>query len=402
MDIALWLTLILLGAKLGGHVATRLRQPSVLGELIFGLILGNLPHLGITHFAPMAQSPDLDLLAKLGVLLLLFQVGLESTVRQMLQIGRVALRVAFIGVLVPFILGYLVAMWLLPSAPVAVLAFVAATLTATSVGITARVLRDLNQAQSVEARVILAAAVIDDVLGLLVLAVVSGAIAASGGGHSLHISDLLLLLAKAAGFLIGALALGVWLAPRVLRWASHLHGQGALQAIGLSLCFLASYAADAMGLAAIVGAFAAGLILEDVHYSDFVARGERGLDELVKPIADFLVPVFFVVMGLRTDLATLAEPGALVLALGLTVAAVVGKQVCGLVAGKGLNRLTIGIGMIPRGEVGLIFANVGLSLQIGGKPVLQPSTYAAIVLMVMLTTLLTPPLLRWSTGRSCR
>jgi len=398
--IALWLALILLGAKLGGHVATRLRQPSVLGELIFGLILGNLPHLGVTYFAAMAHSPDLDLLAHLGVLILLFQVGLESTVRQMLQIGRVALRVAFVGVLVPFILGYLVAFWLMPTAPVAVLAFVAATLTATSVGITARVLRDLNQAQSIEAHVILAAAVIDDVLGLLVLAVVSGAIAALGGGGSLHIVDLLLLLAKAAGFLIGALALGVWLAPRVLRWASRLHGQGALQSIGLSLCFLASYAADAMGLAAIVGAFAAGLILEDVHYSDFIARGEKGLDDLLKPIADFLVPVFFVVMGLRTDLSALAEPGALALALGLTIAAIAGKQVCGLVAGKGLNRLTIGIGMIPRGEVGLIFANVGLSLQIDGKAVLQPSTYAAVVLMVMLTTLLTPPLLRWSTGRS--
>lgn len=399
MNIALWLTLILLGAKLGGHLATRLRQPSVLGELIFGLILGNLPHLGVTYFAAMAQSRDLDLLAELGVLLLLFQVGLESTVRQMLQIGRVAFRVAAVGVVVPFVLGYWVALWLLPTAEVAVLAFVAATLTATSVGITARVLRDLNQAQTPEAQVILAAAVIDDVLGLLVLALVSGAIAALGGGRPLQATDLLVLLAKAGGFIVGALALGVGLAPRVLRWASRLHGQGALQAVGLAMCFFLSFAAQSIGLAAIVGAFAAGLILEDVHYSDFVARGERGLDDLVKPIADFLVPVFFVVMGLRTDLATLAEPGALSLALGLTAAAVIGKQVCGLVAGKGLNRFTIGIGMIPRGEVGLIFANVGLSLQIGGKPVLQPSTYAAIVLMVMWTTLLTPPLLRWSTGR---
>jgi Kef-type K+ transport system membrane component KefB len=177
--------------------------------------------------------------------------------------------------------------------------------------------------------------------------------------------------------------------------------RGVLLAGGLAFCFFLSWASAAIGLAPIVGAFAAGLVLEDVHYRDFVDRGEHGLEELVAPISSFLVPVFFVLMGMRTDLSALARPGVLLLAAGLTAAAILGKQACSLgVVGGGVNRFVVGLGMIPRGEVGLIFANIGLGLTIGGHPVVDQATYAAVVIVVLVTTLVTPPALRFGMGRS--
>jgi len=152
-----------------------------------------------------------------------------------------------------------------------------------------------------------------------------------------------------------------------------------------------------------VGAFAAGLVLEDMHYKEFKDRGEHTLEELIKPISGFLAPVFFVLMGMRTDLRAFAAPGVLGLALALTLAAIVGKQACSLgVWRPGIDRLTVGIGMIPRGEVGLIFANIGLGLQIDGHPVVNRNTFSAIVVMVILTTLLTPFGLKLSLGRKRR
>jgi Kef-type K+ transport system membrane component KefB len=173
-----------------------------------------------------------------------------------------------------------------------------------------------------------------------------------------------------------------------------------LLAVGLAFCFVLAWCADAIGLAPIIGAFAAGLVLEDLHYREFVGRGERTLEELIEPIASFLVPVFFVVMGARTDLRAFAAPGVLGLGSALTVAAIAGKQLCALgVTGKGLNRLAVGIGMIPRGEVGLIFANVGLTLLVNGQPVIDRNVFSAVVIMVIATTAITPPALKWSFSR---
>jgi Kef-type K+ transport system membrane component KefB len=268
------------------------------------------------------------------------------------------------------------------------------------VGITARVLGDLGHSRSKEARIILGAAVLDDVLGLVVLAVVTGTIAGADTGDPFSWGLVGLTLGKATVFLVGALVLGLYLSPRLFSLASRLRARGVLLAVGLSCCFLLSWLADAIGLAPIVGAFAAGLVLEDVHYRDFVSRGEQGLETLVRPISSFLVPVFFVLMGLRTDLRAFAQPGVLGLAAALTVAAIVGKQACSLgVIGPGVDRLTVGLGMIPRGEVGLIFANIGLALMLGGQRILDQSTFSAVVVMVILTTLVTPPALRWSLGR---
>ncbi len=237
-------------------------------------------------------------------------------------------------------------------------------------------------------------------LGLIILAVVSGSIVAAGQGTTLSIGAVTWVAAKATVFLVGALWLGVSLAPRAFALAATLRTGGVLLSIGLSFCFLLAWLADWIELAPIVGAFAAGLILENVHYRDFVNRGERPLEDLVRPLTDFLAPIFFVLMGLRTDLAALAQPDALGLAAALTLAAVVGKQLCSLgVRTPGVNRLAVGIGMIPRGEVGLIFANVGAGLTLNGSPIIDARTFSALVLMVIVTTLVTPPAFRWSVRR---
>jgi Kef-type K+ transport system membrane component KefB len=400
---ALFLAIVLVAAKLGGDLATRLRQPPVLGELVAGVVLGNLTLIGLDWFEQIEADPSIEFLSRLGVLVLLFEVGLESTVRQMLRVGLSSLLVAVVGVLVPFGLGWLVGAWLLPGASSYVHAFIGATLCATSVGITARVLKDLGWSQSEEARIILGAAVIDDVLGLVVLAVVSGTILAADQGTSLSYGAIAAIVGKAAVFLVLALALGVVLAPRLLHVASFLRARGVLLAVGLALCFSMSWLASAIGLAAIVGAFAAGLILESVHYRDFVDRGEHGLEELVEHVSSFLVPFFFVLMGMRTDLRAFAEPQVLGLAGALTFAAIAGKQVCSLaVLGRGRDRLSVGIGMVPRGEVGLIFANMGLMLTLAGEPIISPSLYSAVVAMVIVTTMVTPPALTWSLSRRAR
>lgn len=399
--VAAALVVILIAASLGGDLAVRAGQPAVLGELLAGIVLGNLGLIGFHGLDGLAHDASIDLLAGIGVLVLLFEVGLESTVSQMMQVGWSSLLVAVIGVVVPFALGWLVGAWLLPEADAYVHSFLGATLCATSVGITARVLKDMNRSRSPEARVILGAAVIDDVLGLVVLAVVTGAIEAASGGAALGVDTVAIIIAKAVAFLVGALAFGALLTPRLFALGAQLRSGGVLLGMGLSFCFLLSWAAGAIGLAPIVGAFAAGLILEEIHFRPFAGRGEHKLEELIRPIAGFLVPIFFVLMGMRTDLRAFAQPGVLGLALTLTVVAILGKQVCAAgVLGHGLDRLSIGIGMVPRGEVGLIFANVGLGLEVAGERIVSAATYSAVVVMVVLTTLVTPPALRWSMNRA--
>jgi Kef-type K+ transport system membrane component KefB len=399
-SLVLALAIILIAAKLGGDLAVRIGQPAVLGELVAGVILGNLGVLGLPALSFVRESPMIDSLARLGVLVLLFEIGLESTVKQMLSVGLSAFLVATLGVIAPFVLGVGVGMWLLPEQGGTVHAFLGATLCATSVGITARVLKDLGRSQSQEARIILGAAVIDDVLGLVVLAVVTGAVVNASSGRGFAVSSVLVILAKAVAFLVGSLVLGMLVSRPIFALAARLRARQVLLAVGLAFCFLFAWLADALALAPIVGAFAAGLILEDVHDRDFVAKGEPTLAELIHPISGFLAPIFFVLMGMTTDLRGFAQPSVLGLALALTVAAILGKQVCGFgVLGKEIDRLSVGVGMIPRGEVGLIFANIGLTLLVAGAPVLSRSTYSAVVVMVIVTTLVTPPALKFTLGR---
>jgi Kef-type K+ transport system membrane component KefB len=335
------------------------------------------------------------------VVILLFEIGLESTVSEMIQVGLPSLLVALLGVITPFGLGWAVSAWMLADQGPYVHAFIGATLTATSVGITARVLQDLGRSRTAEARVILGAAVIDDVLGLIILAVVGGIITSANQGLQMSYAGIGAIVGTAVAFLVTALVVGVWLSRRLFGLAARLHGSGVLLATALIFCFGLAYLASRVGLAPIVGAYAAGLTLERVHFQSFVDRGEQQLEHLLHPISTFLVPVFFVFMGMRVDLVAFSQIHVLALAGLLTIAAIIGKQACSIGAiGRSFDRLSIGIGMIPRGEVGLIFANVGLGLSVAGRPVLDQAVYSAIVVVVIVTTIATPPALKWSLGRA--
>jgi len=396
------LALIVVGAKLGAAAATRLGQPGVLGELLAGLLLGNLALLGGPDLRGLMESEALLLLAEMGAVLLLFKVGLESTPSEMMAVGGRALAVAVAGVIAPMLLGFGVGELMRPDESWMLHAFLGSMLAATSVGITARVLADANALQSTAARIILGAAVIDDVLGLVVLAVVSGVITAAATGTVLAPLAIGWIVVKAVLFLAGALLVGGLVAPRIFKGALALPPGGVAAAMALGMCLLFAYLAALAGLAPIVGAFAAGLVLEEKHAAEHVARGELPLQEALAPLAAFLVPVFFVRMGMLVDVSAFATGSVLAFAAVLTLAAVIGKQVCALLAPRGVSGLTIGIGMMPRGEVGLIFAAIGARLMLDGRPVVDAGVYAAAVFMVMATTMATPPLLMWALRRAER
>ena len=396
------LALILVGAKLGGALFERFGQSAVLGELLAGVLIGNLGLVGIHALDGVRELPAIEVLAQIGVLFLLFQVGLESDVGKMVQVGASSLVVAVLGVVAPMLLGFWVSNVFFPGHDKLAHWFVGATLCATSVGITARVLADLRKTDSTEGRIILGAAVIDDVLGLMVLAVVAGVIQAANAGQAFQFTGLLAIIGKSLAFLLAAVVIGRWASRHAFALATRLQGSGVLLSIALAFCFALSWLAGWVGLAPIVGAFAAGLVLDEVHYQELRGRDahQRGLHELLEPLATFLVPVFFVLMGMRVDLGAFARPGILGFAAVLTLAAVIGKQVCSFgVLEKGTDRLAVGLGMIPRGEVGLIFASIGAGLTLAGERVIADDVYSAVVVMVGLTTLMTPPLLVWRMKR---
>ncbi|MGE3804105.1 MAG: cation:proton antiporter [Gemmataceae bacterium] len=412
--ILLGIVLILFLAKLGGDVFERIKMPAVLGELTVGVLLGNFALMTGSHVLDFLHPPPggiavdpynpgavLKMLAGIGVILLLFEVGLESTVADMMKVGVTSFIVAVLGVVAPMGLGWLVAWLVIPEAGWQAHVFIGATLCATSVGITARVLRDLGRSQQRESQIILGAAVIDDVLGLLVLAIVSGIIQQ---GADLDVLDLVRIVVFAFGFLAGAVLLGTRVFARPLfKMASYLQGHDLLVPTSLVVCFGFSWLANLVGLAPIVGAFAAGLILEHVHYRELGAKEHHDLEEALKPLTAMLVPIFFVQMGIGVDLRSFAEPSVWGLAAGITVVAIIGKQACALgVREPGLNATAVGLGMIPRGEVGLIFADVGRGLVANGQPVVDTNTYSAVIVMVLITTMVTPPLLKWSMVRGAQ
>lgn len=396
---------MLIVAKLGGEIFERVRQPAVLGELIGGIVLGNLVIFGFTGAEPLKTNEIIAALAELGVIILLFEVGLEFDLKEMMEVGWSSLLVAMLGVVAPFCLGWAVSAYFIPNEGTLGHIFIGATLSATSVGITARVFKDLGKLTTREARIILGAAVIDDVLGLLILAVVAGAIKAAGSGTTLALLDVVLIAIKALVFLVLSILIGQLMMPRLLRGAGRFESRGVLLTLAISFCFLLAWAASKVGLAPIVGAFAAGLILDEVHYKPRGGRVERDLNDLLQPVSTVLVPIFFVLMGLKVDLTLFTQVEILGFALILTLAAMVGKQVCSIgVLERGVDRLTIGLGMIPRGEVGLIFAGIGATLMLPSatgtlEPVINPATFGAVIIMVIVTTLVTPMALKWSLNR---
>jgi len=373
-ELLIDLIIILVAARMGGELMERLGQTAVLGELLAGVVIGP-GALGLVH-----ETKVLHAFAELGLIILLFEVGLESDLAKLLQAGPQALLVAVVDIIVPFTAGFGLMQALGHSGLVAV--FVGATLTATSVGVTARVLTDLGQLQDPAASVVLGAAVIDDILGLITLAVVTG-IAATG---SVSLGGVALLAVKSAVFLVIAVLIALRRAPVLMGLIGRLQARGALVVSALVFALVLALAAEWIGLAAIIGAFAAGLILTRTE-------PQAQIEARIKPVADLLVPIFFVLVGMKvapTQLNPFAEGGHLWVALALTVIAIASKLTAGLaVYHPGTRRWPVGVGMVPRGEVGLIFAGAGLA-----AAVVALDLYSALVVVVMITTFVAPAWLK--------
>ena len=432
--ILIALVLIAFGAMLGGHLMRKFGQPAVLGELLVGVLVANLAFYfheptisvlregetlrmimsaAVTRSITVAEaahellpstvhtqqlieilnSPSgpvaieiyqfIDILSRIAIIILLFLVGLETSVSEMRKVGRTAFLVAVVGIVAPFVLGFGAMSFLDSSAPLEKSLFVGVILVATSVGITARIFRDLKQEHRAEAKIILGAAVIDDVLGLLFLAVLSGFVVTG----SIHLPGVALITLKTLLFLSGSIGIGIWMTPKLVRLMARLDIENSKLLFGLGVAFLFAWLANLVGLATIVGAFAAGLVLEELFFKEL--KEEHSLRHLLSPLESLIVPVFFVLMGMQVKLETFGDPKVLLEAAIISGAAITGKLLSGLVCSSKLSRLSVGVGMMPRGEVALIFAGVGK-----GLGVISDGVFSAVVIMVIVTTLLTPPLLK--------
>ena len=384
---------MLIVGKTGGEMAERVGQPAVLGELLGGVIVGGSV-LGVVPTASGdAMAETVHLFAEIGVVILLFEVGLETDLKEMFRVGPAAAMVALVGVTVPFLLG--AGYWYFSDPALGahpegvslakVALFVGATLTATSVGITARVLTDLDRMHTREARTIIGAAVIDDVLGLVMLAVVVGLAA----GSTVTFGTIAWTLVKAVGFLVLAVIIGNFIGPHLFDFVDRLRVRGILLVSAFSFALLLAALADLSDSAMIIGSFAAGIILSSTNQFDLVV-------ERIEPVADVFTPIFFVSVGAAVDVrlvlpwAEQFDTGVLVIGGILTVVAVLGKVVSGwAVPWEKMNRLAVGVGMVPRGEVGLIFADIGRR---GG--LLSDAVFNAVIIMVMVSTFIAPPLLK--------
>lgn len=372
----LQIVLILSFAKVLGEVAERLGQPSVLGELVAGVLLG------ASVLGWIKTSDSITLLAELGVILLLFEIGLESDIGDFLKVGACATAVAVTGVVGPFAAGYGICLLLGLNHTVSI--FVGATLTATSIGITARTLKDLGASRSREAQIIIGAAVADDIIGLVILAIITGI--AQGTGMTLWPAVRTSLLAVI--LLAGAILASIPIAPYVLKIVNRLRTRGMLTVSAFGFCLLMAYFADRLHLATIVGAFAAGLVLARTE-------DQARIQVRIKPLADIFVPIFFVSLGLTVDISALnplnpAARSTIVFVALIATVAVLFKILSGYVIPRmPVSRAVIGIGMVPRGEVGLIFASIGLS-----RGIITQDLYAALLAVIFITTFITPPLLK--------
>ncbi len=437
---------LLIGAATGGFLAKKLNQPPVLGELILGVVVGtilyqlndpvtiairHLPeiehimeaqgpqdsweHTVSTHLPELELRPDIEeklgdvlmtrdhsvitlharyalLFSSMGVILLLFMVGLETKTTEMLRMGRPALVVALIGVIAPFILGYLTTLLLLPEESNNTAIFVGATLGATSIGITARVLKDGNALHLKESKLILGVAVLDDILGLILLAVVTGLVTSG----VFQWSELLLILGKAVGFLGLIYLFERYLIKKSIERFSIIAGHNTFLFFPIALLMVLAWAADAIGLATIVGAFAAGMVINE-KYFDNVRLEHQDIEDLVGPIEEIFAPIFFVMMGFQVDVTAFLDWNIVLVGLAITVVAIVGKLIAGFFTRRSYNSWMVGIGLVPRGEVGIIFASIGKA-----TGVLNDSLFAIVILVVILTTLFTPPVLNRLTERVSR
>jgi Kef-type K+ transport system membrane component KefB len=372
--VLLDILIILVAAKVAAEVAERVKIPTVIGEIIAGVFIGPSV-LGFVRGGDVLAT-----LAELGVILLLLEVGMHMDLRSLGSVGRGALSVAVVGVAAPFAGGLALGSAFGLTGDQSL--FVAAALTATSVGITARVFGDLKALASTEARTVLGAAVADDVIGLIILTIVVRVVTGSGSIGVLEVAG---LIALAVGFLVVCTAAGTLVAPRVFEFIDRRARSGAtLVALALAFALGIAQLATLAKLAPLIGAFVAGLCLSR---SSSASRIQRELT----PVGHLFIPVFFLQIGINVDAATFAKGSVLGLAAAMCVVAVVGKVVAGWAAvGMRADKLTIGLGMIPRGEVGLIFASIGLA-----SGVFDDRLYASLLIMVLFTTVVTPPLLSW-------
>lgn len=429
--VLFWVTVIFSLGMLGRYLAQRFQQPGVLGELLMGIFLGNIcyyfciPEMvilreGSTIFNVVGHLIDglslsqalqttvsnpasaamietalrspagadgikvayaLDIFSRYGVIFLLFMVGLESSVEEIKQTGRASLRVALLGVIAPLILGFILMSWLLPEASFSAHLFVGATLTATSVGITARVLKEMHKIHTIEAKTILGAAMIDDVLGLMLLAVVSSLVS-----HG-HIQGILLVKVIVMTILFFGLVL--YLGPKFVRllvkWFQFLPAWESKLLVAFIFSMLLSWLATLVQLASIIGAFSAGLVLHDAFFVEKSSEKNLSIKDVMAPLELLLAPLFFMLIGIQVKLETFLDVHVLWMALGLIFVAILGKLFSGLGAGRGSDKLLIGVGMLPRGEVGLVFASLGRA-----SGVISDALFSAIILMVIMTTLIAP------------
>lgn len=413
----LFLAILLIAAKIGG-VIEKAGQPAVLGELLAGIVLSFLAFLGVIQLETLRHQETIAFLAEVGAVILLFQIGLESNIKQLLKVGLNAFIVAVIGVVCPFLAGtFLIGPIFFPNATFIAHLFLGASMVATSVGITASVFKSLNILKTRAAQTVLGAAVIDDVLGLIVLAVVS----AMASGGEVAPTFIARLSFEAIGFLGGAILLGSLLAKPISNFFSKIHaGHGMKLAIAITFALVFAYAATLVGLAPIVGAFAAGLILDAVHFDSFEApsiahvleemdiklnsRGNKTedikklvsqvkhthIEDMIENVSFVFVPMFFAFTGLQIEIESLLNPSIYIVALAASAVAIIGKLVAGFGAKGSLQeKIVVGMSMVPRGEVGLIFASIGRSLG-----AINAEEFSAIILVVIVTTFISPPALK--------
>jgi Kef-type K+ transport system membrane component KefB len=376
-DFLISLTSILFFSKVFGEIALKFGQNAIIGELLAGIFIGPSV-LGI-----ISETPVLSNISELGAIILLFEVGLSTDIKEFFKASGWAMAVAFVGVIAPYFLGYFVFLHFGLTDIQAI--FAGAVLTATSVGVTIRVFIDLKCLKKEETKIVLGAAVIDDVMGLTILAVVLKLVT----GGTVSFGTVACIVGSAGLFLVLSVVAGVLIAPTVFKFISKMKQSHMVSIMGIVFCFIVSAFSAKIELAPIVGAFVAGLVLSTIKQCEEIKKD-------IEPIYAVFVPIFFVLMGIKVNISIFnpfvaANREILVLTGVLFVVAFVGKTVAGFVVlKKGINKLLIGVSMVPRGEVGLIFAGIGLK-----NSVFETREYSALVAVIMLTTFITPIILKY-------
>lgn len=410
----LWLAVILLFSKLASLI-TRLGIPMVLAELMTGVILGNLSLIGINYFVPLQTNVIIHFLAELGVVILLFQIGLESNVKDMIKTGKKSFLVALSGLFISFTaISFFFGPLILPGYEKNAYYILGLAIATTSVGISARVFKDLGKIKSIEAKIALGSAVLDDIFGLVLLSIIQGIIQE----NAISLTAISLIIFKSTLFFLITIGFGHLLAENISKLFSQIQtGIGMKFTLVISFALLFASLATTLGLAPIVGAFAAGLVLDNVVFKYFKdphivtdiksciqkesksiktrinkvlsPHSHRHIEDIIEPISFFLVPIFFVYSGLQVNLSSLLNFNTIVLALAITGISILTKYVSGLFAGKGIKKSIIGWGMVPRGEVAIIAATLGLTLG-----VIDDQLFSIIIILVTLTSLITPMVLQ--------